>query len=397
MPVFTRRQHMMADTPRTSTEVSPQEPYWVVQEGFERPQKELDFPSANLTGKMPRHNLRINTYSRSDLHDRYMSSEEEPSPSPDSSDAESTASEELKHKSSARVLAPSEEAPLDLSTVESESMTQIAVAMPIVAYGRPKLIDITNIAPMQRRKRAIKQPIAPSATMAKQNLARTISTPRLTENIPFIANEAAEMIIPSEKAAIVAQKQAAMAAHQRLKEEKLRTLSRAVSTAPSTWLPEEDEEEEEKEEEEEQEEELNPTNKFDGDDREYHVPSDTEADTEYGPYNLEPIQPSPQRPAHFPSPSRKRTNSNPFTIVTPTTLGKGLTKTWSITKKKVHHGSSSPSSSSTSGASLRPMYSHHAYQPMERQITKKPKMIARGANEREESLILPPFWEATAA
>ncbi|KAL8698961.1 MAG: hypothetical protein Q9224_001619 [Gallowayella concinna] len=387
MPAFTRRQHMMADTPRTSTEASPQEPFWLVHEEFQKPQKEMDYPSANPTGKIPRHNLRINTYSKSSLHDRYMSSEEEPSPSPDSSDAESTASEDLKHKSSARVLATSDEAPLDLSTVESDTMTQIAVAMPIVAYGRPKLIDITNLAPMQRRKRAIKQPVAPSATMAKQTLARTSSTPRLTEDIPFIANEAAEMVIPAEKATVIAQKQAVMAAHKRLKEEKMRSLSGTASSAPTSCLPEEEEEEVEN---------LNPTNKFDGEGREYHVPSDTETDTEYGPYNLEPIQPSPQRPAHFPPPSRKRTNSNPFTIVTPSTLGKGLTKTWSIAKKGVHHGSVSSFSSSRSGASLQPTSSHHAYQPMERQITKKPKMVARGANEREEPLLLPSFWEATA-
>ncbi|KAI4242294.1 MAG: hypothetical protein L6R42_011055, partial [Xanthoria sp. 1 TBL-2021] len=199
MPVFTCRQHNMSDTPRTSTDSSTQEHIWLVQEDFEKPQKAMDFPSANLKSKMSRHDLRISPYSKSDLHERYMSSEEEPSPSPDSSDAESTASDELKHKSSSRVLAPTEETPLDLSSIESDTTTAIAVAMPIVAYGRPKLIDITNLAPIHKRKRTIKQPVGPSTTMAKQTLTRTISTPRLTENKPFIANEAAEMVLPTEK------------------------------------------------------------------------------------------------------------------------------------------------------------------------------------------------------
>ncbi|KAL8758051.1 MAG: hypothetical protein Q9199_001781 [Rusavskia elegans] len=376
----------MSDTPRTSTDSSTQEHIWLVQEDFEKPQKAMDFPSANLKSNMSRHDLRISPYSKSDLHERYMSSEEEPSPSPDSSDAESTASDELKHKSSSRVLAPTEETPLDLSSIESDTTTAIAVAMPIVAYGRPKLIDITNLAPIHKRKRTIKQPVGPSTTMAKQTLTRTISTPRLTENKPFIANEAAEMVLPTEKVATIAHKQVPMAASRRLKEERMQPLSRTPSSAPESWLPEE----------QESEEQHHRDAQSTSDEREYHFPSDAESN-DYGPYKLEPIQPSPQRPAHFPPPSnnRRRNNSNPFTIVTPTTLGKGFTRTWSIAKKGVHHGSfsatSSSSASSTAGGS------QHTYQPMERQITKKPKMIARGANEREEAFTLPPWpLEGTA-
>ncbi|KAL9609410.1 MAG: hypothetical protein Q9204_009153, partial [Flavoplaca sp. TL-2023a] len=126
MPVFTRRQHIMSDTPRTSSESSTQEHIWLVQDDFETPRKAMDFPTANLNGKLSRHDLRINPYSKPDLHERYMSSEEEPSPSPDSSDAESTASDELKHKSSSRVLAPAEESSIDLSIVESDATTATA-------------------------------------------------------------------------------------------------------------------------------------------------------------------------------------------------------------------------------------------------------------------------------
>ncbi|KAL8999027.1 MAG: hypothetical protein Q9169_002025 [Polycauliona sp. 2 TL-2023] len=382
----------MSHTPRTSTDSSNQDHFWFAPEDFERPQKSVDFPSAGLHNKISRHDLRINPYSKSDLHERYMSSEEEPSPSPDSSDAESTASDELKHKSSSRVLSSKNDSALDLSSVETDSTTTaIAVAMPIVAYGRPKLIDITNLAPMHKRKRTIKQPVGPSTTMAKQTLARTTSTSRLAQTKAFVANEAAEMVVPAEKAAIIAHKQAAMAAGRRLKEERMQSLSRTPSSAPESWLPEE--------QEEEQPPPHSNIHSSTGGEREYHFPSSSsDTDPDYGPYNLEPIQPSPHRPAHFPPPAsssntRKRNNSNPFTIVTPTNLGKGFTRTWSIAKKGVHHhGSLSSTTSAPSSASLSSsMSSGGSYQPRERQITKKPKMIARGANEREEAVLLPPF------
>ncbi|KAL9598286.1 MAG: hypothetical protein Q9219_004587 [cf. Caloplaca sp. 3 TL-2023] len=358
MPVLTRRQHILSDTPRSSTDSSNQDQFWIMQDNYEKPQKEMEFPSASLNGKMSHHDLRINTYPKPDLHERYMSSEEEPSPSPDSSDAESTHSEELKHKSSARVL-PAEESPLDLSSVESDVQTETAVAMPIFAYGRPKLIDITNLAPMQKRKRAIKQPVGPSSTLNKQSAVRQIIAAKTDEKKPATTTEAA---VPLEKAAEIARKQAAMVANKRLRgggnTQNPRT---TFSSAPETWLP--------------AEEEQNPTA---DDEREYHFPSDRES---------EPIRPATPRYS-----TRKSNNSsNPFTIVNTATIGKGITRTWSIAKKGVshHHHSSSSSASSTSVNShgMPPQFTH----PPERQVTKKPKMIARGANEREESLVLPPF------
>lgn len=383
MPVLTRRQHMMTETPRSSTDSSNQEHIWVVHEEYEKPQKEMDFPSVNLSSKVSSHNLRLNTYSKGDLHDRYMSSEEEPSPSPDSSDAESTHSEELKHKSSSRVLA--EEAPIDLSALQSDAQTAIAVAMPIVAYGRPKLIDITSLAPMQKRRRAIKQPVAPSSTLNRQQTmirnASAISVKTSDESKPFIANEAAEVVIPLEKAAEIARKQVAMATNKRLKEERAQQqLSRLtpVSSAPASWLPEEDEQQQRGHSDAEV-------------GREYHFPSANES---YEPYSF-----ATQQLHHA---GRKRSNNKPFTIVNTATagVGKGLTRTWGIAKKGVSVSSSSGSGTVRAGSPYmqqqqqqqqeRLSFSHAKYQP-ERQLTKKPKMIARGANERQESFVLPPF------
>lgn len=379
MPVLTRHQHMLSDTPRSSTDSAAQEHIWVVHEDYEKPQKEMDFPSAGLHNKMARHGFKINTYSKSDLHDRYMSSEEEPSPSPDSSDAESTHSEELKHKSSARVLA-AEEATSDLSNESNEAEAdldakiEIAVAMPIVAYNRPRLIDITNLAPMQKRRRAIKQPVAPSSTLNKQSASRTPIPTKTAQNKPSIPNESTEASVPLAKAAEIARKQINVVATKRLKEERVHRFLTPVSSAPESWLPVE-------------EEQVNSAD----DGREYHFPSD---ERDYEPYS--PSTSNPRQP-YSSQTTRKRNNSNPFTIVNNTSIGKGLNRTWSIAKKGVVHHASISSLSSSSAASYVPqqerqqqtMFQQTTYQP-ERQITKKPKMIARGANEREESLVLPP-------
>ncbi|KAI4180454.1 MAG: hypothetical protein L6R41_007231 [Letrouitia leprolyta] len=372
MPVITRHQHILSDTNRSSTDSSAQEYTWVVHEDYEKPQKEMDFPSAGLHNKMARHGFKINTYSKSDLHDRYMSSEEEPSPSPDSSDAESTRSEELKHKSSARILA-TEEAVNDLSSNETEAEAdatiEIAVAMPIVAYNRPRLIDITNLAPMQKRRRAIKQPIAPSS---KQSMIRTPVPTKTVQNKPSIPNESTEASVPLEKAAEIARKQITVVTNKRLKEERVKRALTPVSSAPDSWLPVEEE----------------PTPSTD-DGREYHFPSD---ERDFEPYSP---QTSTARQQYSGPTTRKRNNSNPFTIVNNTSIGKGLNRTWSFAKKGVVHHASISSLSSSSAASYIPPQQQQAtfqqttYQP-ERQISKKPKMIARGANEREESLVLPP-------
>ena len=367
MPVLTRRQHMMLDSPRASTDSnsSTKEHIWIVEEDFEKPQKEMDFPSASLNGKMPRHDLRIHTYSKPDLHDRYMSSEEEPSPSPDSSDVESTHSEEaeeLEHKSSSRILAT--EAPLDLSAIEFDGEIQTAVAVPIAAYGRPKLIDISSLAPMQKRKRAIKPPVAPSSVLNKTTTIRSIPT-ATDENKPFVANEAAELVVPAEKFTAV------MATNKHLKEGRLsRSQSHLpVSSAPEFWLPEEEDE---------------PT-------------SDDERDRYsfywgYEPYSLEAIHqssysnhtnPALQNHGH----NRKRNNSNPFNQLNTPSLS-GLTRKWSLAKKGVHRSSNSQQQQQPQGFSQRVYYAEP--QP-ERQITKKPKMVARGANERQETPVIPAF------
>ncbi|KAI4163693.1 MAG: hypothetical protein LQ342_002727 [Letrouitia transgressa] len=365
MPVLTRRQHVVhrkTDSPRASTDSngSEKEHIWIVEEDYEKPQKEMDFPPGKLGNKMPRHELRINTFSKTDLHDRYLSSEEEPSPSPESSDdnaseqseEEEEEEEELTHKTSSnKLIADSSDQVLDLSTVEPlEIAAEIAVAVPIVAYGRPKLIDITNLAPMQKRRRNIKPPVAPSSILTKNGGVAARSIPPITdENAPFVAHEAEELVIPTTS------KNAAMSVRQRMKASQI-----SISSAPDSWLPEDG----------------GPTT-----DDEHYFPDIDAVALQQGPYNPYSLE----QPAAILSSSniiitpntrhsnRRRNNSNPFNAVST-----GLTRTWSLTKK---HAQSQRQRQQTQ--------QHH--QAGERQLMKKPKMIARGANEREETPVIPPF------
>ena len=292
----------------------------IVGDNDTKPQKEVDFPSAtlvNVSSATSKTNLRINTYSKSELHDRYMSSEEEPSPSPD---GEGIHEEELKHKPSARF-----EDPLDLTTA-TESKAEIAIAVPILSLGRPKLVDITNIAPMQRRKQRI-----PKSQMS--HMASKIPPVRMmalsNENTPFPANEAADVVTsppPPNSNPVLKRKE-----------------SRPLLTAPISWLPEDEA----------------PASE----DEHYFPGLDirrTPSYHDYDPYSLEPprLAASPRG-----SVSRARQNSGPPPANNHSSGWKGLTRSLSLAKRQ------------------------HSHQ----QAAKKPKMVARGANEREGPLVIPPF------
>ena len=145
--------------------------FYVVDDDYEQTQKDVDFPSAPLskgpTRQGSRNNLRIHTYPKSSLHERYMSSEEEPSPSPDS-ETESRSGEDEdqdRHQegdeSQQKAAEKSTDEPVDIVEYRAET----AIAIPIMAIGRPKLVDITNLAPMHKRKRSLeKSPLSRTAT-----------------------------------------------------------------------------------------------------------------------------------------------------------------------------------------------------------------------------------------
>ena len=345
MPVLNRRRHVLAPrqggSARNSTESSEgmKEQLWIVDEDYEKPQKEMDFSSAKL-GKTPskptRHTLRINTYTKQELHDRYLSSEEEPSPSPEDSGRDDD--DQLKQN---LVDIFVDNTP-DFSVEEFKA--EVAVAMPILAFARPKLIDITNLAPMHKRKRPAK---ALLPLVAKNNVPIRAAAPApisapstVDENRPHSVRENMGAITP------------APSSRQQLK----RKESLSVP-APDSWLPEDPLAEAEDE---------------------HYFPSLTGRPTASHRFNeYEPFLPSTPRSStrshhHFSTRvfdvgDSIHTPSSPiYHSPTASTSWKGLTRSLSLVKR-------------------------HSGQPPLQQASKKPKMIPRGANEREDSPVIPPF------
>ena len=351
MPVLHRRPHQQVLAPRPTTLTissiesndTMDEHLWAVREDYERPQKEMDFPPAALCRvalrKESTNNLRINTYMESDLPDRYMSSEEEPSPSPDSETYEE-AEEELKHKTclthvdevSESTSEPVTEPTAEPSTAE-EYKTEVAVAVPIFV-GRPKLVDITNLAPMHKRKRAAteKQMLLRSAV---KKAASTISI-KPDENSPIVMQEAVQTV--------------------NTEEELPKRKDSLNMPAPDSWLPDD------------------ATLVQEDDEEEDHYFPDLDlrkplSYKDYDPYSLDPPRLSPRnsyskngsRPG---SVARARNKSSP-----PMAMNngwKGLTRSLSIAKRQTLHRG-------------------------DHQVAKKTRLIARAANARAETPMIPPF------
>lgn len=314
---------------RDSIDSEEREHLWVVAEDYEQPREEMDFPTAKLGRQPPRqksrNTLRINTYPTAELHERYLSSEEEPSPSP-SEDIENH-DEQVTHKSSETSANDS----VDLSEI-IESKAEIAIAVPIMAIGRPKLINITNLAPIHKRKR-VSHPLTaqPNSKKSASGFSGTD-----VENMPFLVKESVDANAPVRKPVAPKRKD-----------------SLPQTQAPESWLPEENPELVEKDE--------------------HYFPLDvrpTPAYRDYDPYSLKPPRLSrTNSPTSSKDVVRARINSNP--PLTISTVGwKGLTRSLSMAKRQSTH--------------------------QQRQVVKKPKMvaskmIARAANEREELPLIPPF------
>ncbi|KAL9116486.1 MAG: hypothetical protein Q9187_006990 [Circinaria calcarea] len=166
MPVLNRRQPSLdlrkAASARTSmdSDDSRKEALWIVRENVEkseRPQRERDFPTSKASAlpSRPRssHNLRLTT--KVDLHDKYQSDEEEASPSPD--DDSDSNDESLEDDS----ITYEVHDPIDVDSHSTSSSlhpdtSSINIATSILFFPpphRPRLIHITRLAPLQKRKR----------------------------------------------------------------------------------------------------------------------------------------------------------------------------------------------------------------------------------------------------
>ncbi|MCJ1396579.1 hypothetical protein MMC18_009470 [Xylographa bjoerkii] len=223
MPVLSRRQPLLNLRSKSTESITPDDdglkaPLWVLAEGaFETPQKEMDFtpsiPARQLKPKLKsRSNLRLST--QASLHERYQSSEEEVSPSPEgyaSSTDESSLSQPIKATSTTSELVdlgievPSDtDDEFDALPITISEPT-IAIKISILNAGRPKLISISALAPMQKRKRAALSPIS-------------ISTARLNSSVNIVTPTSPASPSPPRKRS---------------------TSVRAKNTAPTSWLPKE--------------------------------------------------------------------------------------------------------------------------------------------------------------
>lgn len=359
MPVLNRRPRVIAPRPsgsaRNSTESNEgvKEHLWVVEEDYEKPQKEMDFPSAKL-GKMPSM-LRINPYAKHDLHDRYLSSEEEISPSPD--DGGHNYEEEMKQSSTETAIDDS------LDTAGEEFKAEIAVAVPILAFGRPKLIDITNLAPMHKRKRPAK-PLLPHPVPQIHNHYGAIraSVPAAVAPAPSTVAPAAPATTPPivvdenySPPAYPVPEPMVLPPHTR---QPLKRKEGSIA-APDSWLP-------------------NDRLAENDDERDY-FPAVKARSTPGHRHEYEPFAFGLDSPRRVANRSVHRFSTRVLEVndygasgssqLTPTSPSgtpagwKGLTRSLSLVKR--HSGT--------------------------QQVSKKPKMIPRGANEREDSPIIPPF------
>ncbi|MCJ1229634.1 hypothetical protein MMC12_006303 [Toensbergia leucococca] len=385
MPVLTRRQQQVglrgSASSRSSVDSNESsDRLRVVKEDFEGPLNEMDLPSAKLA-KLPsrqksKNALRISTYTKPELHDRYLSSEEELSPSPeDEPDVLGNAP-----KDEAFEILSDE--PFDLSTIAEAKVELVTVVrVPFFAAGRPKLIDITNIAPMQKRKRPAKplvQPIPkfPSCT---------------TAHLSHPTNGIIDVAVP----------------------EPYSVPTRKNSTAPSipeSWLPDDDT--------------IESTERFPPDHYFPEAPLElrrTPSYQDYDPYSLSPprLSSSTQRsrgPMHRSIPVSTTLSTSTVSPASAIAKRKGpLSRTLNLAKKQstlFHHphlNSPTKPESPTQpqetakkaklvarGANDRddPPYVPLLSRTSRVQPTaamKKSKMMARGANEREEMLVLPDF------
>ncbi|KAG8529845.1 uncharacterized protein KY384_005326 [Bacidia gigantensis] len=320
---------------------------WIVDD-FDPARKDLNVTPVPFnkapTRKTSLNNLRITTFSQPDLHERYNSSEEEPSPSPDSGSqydededigSARVESEKIQATEDGFDIDKENEAPVE--AFFEEAKPEIAVAVPIMAIGRPKLIDITNIAPMHKRKRNNEYSL----------LVRTLSN----NSVRRILTDVKESSPPTLSSA----------SRTHADEEILRRRQGTSIQQPDSWLPDDDSTIPEEDEGAEDEDEYIP-------DLDLHKPLSY---SDYDPYSLSPPKLSPRNSLSAPSKkpgsvARARNEANRPLIFDRRPSLRGLGRSFNLAKRQ---DTQSPP----------------------KQITKKPRMLPRGATERTENPLLPPF------
>ena len=135
---------------------------------------EMDLPAQKTGSLPPRHKLRLATSSPI-LHQLYQSDEEQPSPSADEftdSNDEASRSESASDGGESNVEEDDMDFEDDFDTPRALPVTitpsALAVAVPVLAYGRPTVITISKLAPMAKRITPIIRPQSASYTTIRK-------------------------------------------------------------------------------------------------------------------------------------------------------------------------------------------------------------------------------------
>lgn len=305
---------------------------WIMDETYETPEREeMEFSSLALD-KVPSQRestkLHINTHSNANLHERYQSSEEEVSPSPNS-ETESH-DWEFKYKTPGKHIHEVIAEP----GIADEYKAEIAIAVPILATGRPKIVDITKLAPMHKRKRTDK-PMLPRSAVEGFDIPR----------VPPPSSEIGDFATPQ--------------AHKATTPEDHIPNPKGSIPVPDSWFPDD------------------LVHVVQEEDKHHYFP-DLElrkppSYNDYDPYSLSPPRLSPRN--SYKKSTINKTGKNPGNVTrarvtsnSPATRDgwKGLTRPIGLGKK------STPNRT-------------------DQQVSKRPKMVARAANEREEPFLIPAF------
>ena len=373
MPVLSRRQPSLdlrkAASARDSMESNhgSKDRLWWVNDDFEKPTKEADFPSnkpSSLASQQKSmNNLRLKT--EPELHDHYQSSEESASPSPDEYQSDSNDGSVLGNEDQVEKEDDNEDG-LRKTTLNDSStndcdpfdsyatifFTGLATSIQVIHIGRPKMIKITNSAPAALTHKRIPRPTSTRLAAHKRLTS-------LDENMPY----------PGPSSSISAQSYTT-APSMSVIPIRNQSLPRVPSNQqPDTWLPE-----------------SIPSPTLSDSDHyfpEHHSPERTSYE-DYDPYHLDP--PRLQRNSsssrsstlslsHFYQGNQQSTSQ--ASLAAPqTTKGKGAERWRGIARGLGRSKANKPQAESRADVK-----------------TAKPvnRMLARGAAEREESLVLPPF------
>lgn len=331
----------------TGSNYSVKDLIWVVEEDHEMPQEETASGLVRIPSRPTSHsNLQVTDPTQTDLPNRDRSSQEARAPSP--LDKRSV-DDEMKSKSTE--ISVDDDA---LDPDQAEVKPQLAVAIRIQDLGRPKLVDITNLAPMHKRKRSIAKstPFPALKKVATQASLRASDT-----RSSLSVREVVEPQVTSYQQA------------------RLKRKENFITTAPLSWFPE-----------------VAPPTVGEGKLllKELHVVS-TPPPRDYDTLSL-----ASSRPSNFPKHGGRRLSEttsilslkSPVTPKSPTTpkspstpSWKGLTRSISLIRRQSMHLQQEQQQQQQQTQQPQPT----------KTVPKKPKMISRPANERADAPIIPPF------